>query len=195
MRRFGLLCGFMGLLIGTPGYGQPPAKVTRAPPERVDPRELRNERDRIVAVTGESIRDFVETYGEDAVVAIANCSQDVARKLGDFPGWKTFPCPGNLLKAIGQPNHGDDVAMWALTHADELSDRDYFDAFVSEPLSYALSLKKLSEGAANVQRFRAALETAKANRQASERNKLIFFCALMAGGIFIVRWWKREGTF
>jgi hypothetical protein len=155
----------------------------------------RNARDRVIAANGESVRNLVETYGEAAVAALSRCSRDVAVKLGRFPAWETFPRPADLLRTIGQPNHGDDVATWALAHAKELADPDCFDAYLSDPLSYALSLKKLGDGATRVRDFRAALATAKADREVGEKVKLLLLGGGVLGVVWFVRHLKRQRGF
>ena len=66
-------------LLGQSGHRRPPtgpyAPEVKPPP---DPRELRAARERAVATVGPGGRDFVETYGEDAVAAIFACSQPAA---------------------------------------------------------------------------------------------------------------------
>ena len=74
-----------------------------------------------------------------------------------------LPRPRALLGVIGQQGNGDAVARFAINHAGELTDADRFDAFLAEPLEYALDLKQLAEGAAEMQarrRYSAARITA-----------------------------------
>src|SRR5260370_17756963 len=58
--------------------------------------------------------------------------------------------PRALLGVIAQPRHGDDVALFAIRHAGQLTDPDCFDAYLLNPLEYAMGLKQLSAGAAEV---------------------------------------------
>jgi len=63
---------------------------------------------------------------------------------------------------IAQPRHGDDVARFAIYHSRELSDVDSFNAYLISPLDYALGLKPLAAGAAEVRARRlnqAAMKT------------------------------------
>ena len=110
-------------------------------------------REKAVAAVGPNARDFVETQGDEAVAAIFACSRPVAVKLAEFHAsgeMAKLPRPRDLLRVIAQPRHGDDVALWAIHHAGELSDTDSFDAYLISPLEYALGLKRLAAGAAEV---------------------------------------------
>jgi hypothetical protein len=116
-----------------------------------DPRLRRAHREQAVANVGPKARDFVEAQGDEAVAAIFACSRPVALKLAEFHSsgeLGKLPRPRDLLYVIAQPGHGDDVALWAIGHARELSDVDSFDAYVISPLDYALGLKALATGAA-----------------------------------------------
>ena len=101
-----------------------------------DPRVRRAYREQAVAVVGPIARDFVETHGEEAVAAIFACSRPVAVKLAEFHAsgeLGKLPRPRDLLRVIAQPRHGDDVALWAIHHARELTDMDSFDAYLHQP--------------------------------------------------------------
>jgi hypothetical protein len=122
-----------------------------------DPRLRRAYREKAVAEVGPIARDFVETWGDEAVIALFACSRPVAVMLAEFHasgGMAKFPRPRDLLCVIAQPGHGDDVAVWAMYHAGELADVDSYNAFLISPLDYALGLKKLSAGAAEVRAYR-----------------------------------------
>ena len=105
-------------------------------------------------------RAAVEKYGEDFVAAVSVCSPDVAAKLADFAvspvGLARLPRPGEFLRMLGLAQHGDDVAVWAIQHVEELSDVDQFGAFMLAPLDYALGLQSLSAGAAQYRANRLA---------------------------------------
>jgi len=119
----------------------------------LDPRVRRDWREKAVAAVGPTARDFVETQGDEAVTAIFACSRPVAVKLVEFYSsgkMGKLPRPRALLYVISQPRHGDDVALWAIYHAGELTDADSFDAYLRSPLDYALGLKQLAAGAAEV---------------------------------------------
>jgi hypothetical protein len=116
-----------------------------------DPRLRRAYREKAVGIVGTEARDFVESMGDEAVAAIFACSKPVAIKLAAFHmsgDMGKLPRPRDLLRVIAQRQHGDDVALWAMRHAGELTDTDSFDAYLNNPLDYALGLKKLEAGAA-----------------------------------------------
>jgi hypothetical protein len=122
-----------------------------------DPRVRRAQREQAVAAIGDVARDFVETHGDEAVACIFACSTPVAVKLAEFHAageMAKFPRPRDLLRVIAQPRHCDDVALWAMQHARELTDRDCFDAYLLSPLEYALGLKSLAAGAAEARAWR-----------------------------------------
>jgi hypothetical protein len=122
-----------------------------------DPRLRRAYREKAVAEVGPIARDFVETMGDEAVAAIFACSRPVAVMLAEFyasGGMGKLPRPRGLLYVIAQPRHGDDVAVWAIRHAGELADADSFDAYLISPLDYAMGLKPLAAGAAEVRERR-----------------------------------------
>lgn len=124
-----------------------------------DPRVRRALREQAVAYAGPAAREFVESQGDDAVAALLACSQPVARKLAEaHTSLSKTPKPRELFKAIATA--GDDAALWALQHHQtELMDVDNTDAFCSEPLQYALGLKPISEGGAQVRARRLAAQT------------------------------------
>jgi hypothetical protein len=132
-------------------YGNRFNPYVRPAEASADPRIRRAYREQAVAAVGPGARDFVETHGDEAVAAIFACSKPVAVKLAEFHACGELgklPRPRDLLRVIAQPRHGDDVALWAIYHARELSDTDSFDAYVLSPLEYALGLKQLAAGAA-----------------------------------------------
>jgi hypothetical protein len=131
-------------------YGQPlnPYSLRTA-----DPRSRRANRERAVSLLGPKARNFVEMEGDEAVAAIFTCSREAAAKLVAFYAsgrLDKLPRPRDLLRVIAQPRHGDDVALWAMEHAGELADPDSFDAYVMTPLEYAMELKDLELGAAEM---------------------------------------------
>ena len=136
-----------------------------------DPRVRRAYREKAVATVGPNARDFVETQGDEAVAAIFACSRPVAVKLAEFHAsgeMGKLPRPRDLLRVIAQPRHGDDVALWAIHHAGELTDTDSFDAYLISPLDYALGLKQLAAGAAEARARRlnqAAMTTTPGGRR------------------------------
>ena len=192
------------VVLGQSPRQRPPSRSRASATQRTpDPRELRAARERAVAVVGATGRDFVETYGEDAVAAIGACSQSVALQLVEFHiagGLCKLPRPHDLVRAIGKPKHGDEVASWAMAHAGELAAADYFDAYLLEPLSYALALKKLEDGAAAVRERRRAVLAYQARRAewhetVSHRGRL--FClgvGVTAVGLLVVWRYRQRHT-
>lgn len=176
------------------GPDAPP--VTPAP----DPRELRAARERAVEKVGAGGREFVETYGEDAVAAICVCSRTVSLQLVEFHssgGLGKLPRPRELLRVVGKPNHGDDVASWAIAHAGELADVDRFEAYLRDPLSYALALKKLDDGAAEVGRFRRYVsdyqaQTAQWASRSSHGWRILGLGGGVTAIVLLLRWRKRQ---
>ncbi len=154
-----------------PRSSSPPKSQPATPSP--DPRQQRAERERAVALVGDRGREFVETFGEDAVAAIFGCSQSVAFQLVEFHvsgGLAKFPRPRDLLRIIAKPKHGDEVASWAILHAKELADADRFEAYLTDPLPYAFALKKLDDAVAEVRNRRQAAQNyykALAENQAS----------------------------
>ncbi len=133
-----------------------------------DPRVRRANRERAVAVVGPCAREFVEALGDDAVAALFACSKPVAVKLAKFHDsgeLGKLSKPRDLLYVIAQPRHGDDVALWAIQHAGELNDLDCFDAFLLNPLEYALNLKQLAAGANEVRASRLTAAAAMSSWQ------------------------------
>jgi len=176
------------------GYGSNPNA------SGVDPRVRRAYRERAVAIIGPTptARDFVETQGDEAVVAIFACSRPVAVKLVEFYAsgeLGKLPRPCDLLRVIAQPRHGDDVARWAIAHAGELADTDSFDAYLLSPLDYALGLRQLETGAAEARARRlnmAAMATRSGAPPLSQDEKLALFGGAGLLLIVLVVWWRRR---
>jgi hypothetical protein len=162
-----------------------------------DPRVRRANRERAVALVGPTARDFVETYGDEAVAAIFACSGPVALKLAQFHNsgeLRKLPRPLGLLNVIAHPGHGDDMALWAIRHARELNDVDSFDAFLFNPLDYALGLRQLETGAAEARARRLSHAATKTRSWAalSADEKLAVAGGvglLVVGGILL---WRRK---
>jgi hypothetical protein len=165
-------------------------------PPGTDPRAQRARRESAVARVGSYSRDFVETYGDEAVAAIFACSKAVAVKLVEFHvsgEMGKLPRPHDLLRAIAQPRHGDDVALWAIHHARELTDTDSFVAYLASPLEYALGLKQLQTGAAEVRARRlnqSAITTTPGVASLSSNGRLgIAVVVLVIVGLLL---WRRR---
>jgi hypothetical protein len=174
-------------------YGNAPHPYQPA----ADPRARRANRERAVDAVGPITRDFVETHGDEAVAAIFACSKPVAEKLAEFFAsgeMSKLPRPRSLLYVIAQPRHGDDVALWAMQHVGELADPDSFDAYLLSPLDYALDLKQLNAGAAEM-RARRLHQAAMTKVPLSTDEKL----ALLGGiGFFVIVgilvWRRRQAS-
>jgi hypothetical protein len=199
-RGLALNCALCFLLTASPSglFAQFNPNANRFNPfAQPDPRVRRAYREKAVAVVGQRARDFVETHGDEAVVAIFGCSKAVASKLVDFHEsgeLATLPRPRDLLRTIGQPGHGNDVARWAMHHAEELADADNFDAFLMTPLDYSLGLKDLATGAAELRSRRLHLAAMTTPLPVDER-------LVIAGGagvvviILILLWRRRQSRF
>jgi len=165
----------------------------------LDPRVRRAWREKAVAKVGPNARDFVEKQGDDAVAAIFACSRPVAVQLVEFYSsgeLGKLPLPRGLLAVIADPRHGDDVALWAIYHARELSDTDSFDAYLRSPLDYALGLKKLATGVAEARARRlnqAATTAATWEVPLSDDEKLgiVGVAGLVIAGFLL---WRRRGS-
>jgi hypothetical protein len=136
-----------------------------------DPRTKRSLREKAVTAAGPVARSLVETYGEPAVFAIFECTRPTAAKLAQFNAegkLSRFPRPELVLWEIGRPKHGDAVALFAMHHCDELADETRFRLFLSDSLTYSLSLKSLDSGvaeySARVTQYRRQQEAADKDR-------------------------------
>jgi hypothetical protein len=158
MKRYVIFCNALCLLLAIPSAGLAqfsPKTNSDAFESSSDPRARRANREKAVSMVGPSARDFVETYGDEAVAVIFGCSKAVGVKLVEFHAsgeLAKLPRPRDLLRVIADKRHRDDVALWAIAHAGELIDPDCFDAYLYSPLEYAMGLKQIQTGAAS---FRA----------------------------------------
>jgi hypothetical protein len=161
------------------------------------PRVRRANREQAVAAVGPIARGLVETYGEEAVAAIFACSKPVAVKLAEFYAsgeMEKLSRPRGLLYAIAQPGHGDDVALFAIDHARELGDLEKFDAYMINPLDYALGLKNLEVSAAEL-RSRRSNQATIMPRALSADEKLAVVgvgCLIILAGLIL--WQRRQSA-
>lgn len=177
-------------------YGNRPQGYAPGAEPVVDPRTRRANREKAVAIVGSNAHDFVETQGDEAVAAIFTCSKPVAEKLVEFHisgGLAKLPRPRELLRIIAQPRHGDDVAVWAIDHADELGDADSFYAYLSSPLDYALGLKQLAAGAAELQARRSHQTEVTATRPPGQGLTMLVGVGLLSF-VGIVLWRHRQSS-
>ena len=118
-----LLCG---LALGMTGELAAQTHVPR------DPLIRRAWREKAVAYVGQEARGFVESpLGDEAAAALLVLSKPAAAKLVGFYNsgiLQQLPQPGNLLWVIYQ-QHDDAVALWAIGHAQELSEPDNMTAY------------------------------------------------------------------
>jgi len=178
------------------------------PQQQNDPRVRRAWREQAVAYAGPGSRSFIETMGEPAVAAIAACSRNGARKLVEFHASGSLgklPRPSDLLWVIGQPRHGDDVALWAIDHSKELTDIDQFNAFIASPLEYTLKLKPLETGGAECRAQRLQAQAAATPVQPVRvqavpvqnvigvDGRLLVFVFGVAGIVALLIWKQRQG--
>jgi hypothetical protein len=204
MMRWIVMSSVLSFLLARPPClpGQGRVNGYRADPyrpvEHTDPRLQRAQREQAVAAVGPVARDLVEMHGADGVLALFACSQPVAVRLAQFHQsgeLAKLPRPRDLLRVIAQPRHGDDVALWAIDHAGELADTDSFDAYLINPLEYALGLKPLAEGAAQARARRlhqASAPTEFLSREMSSDAKLAIALGLGLLIILALVLWKRK---
>jgi len=152
-----------------------------------DPHARRQWREDAVAHVGQDARPMVETH-ELAARALLACSYSTANDLvaafnrGDL---SKLPSLDYLLAAIVRSNDGEAVAVFAIGHLKELEDIDHFNAFMGNPVEYALGLKDLAAGAAEVR-------AARLRRQAwatplGDGRMVLFWGVVLAGIGFLIR--------
>jgi hypothetical protein len=184
-----LTVGALCFLVAPPVHGQSHPYGGRNDPYAAhpDPRVRRAHRERAVAAVGPVARDLVETHGDEAVAALFACPKPVAVRLAEWHAASELgklPRPRDLLRVIAMPQHGGDVALWAMQHAGELTDVDSFDAYLFNPLEYALGLKPLAAGAAEARARR--LSQAAAATPAAAPPWTHQQLALAGGGLLLV---------
>jgi hypothetical protein len=141
------------VLVGFPApelFGQMIARGV-AVPSSADPRQRRYLRENAVAWAGPAARSLVESAcGDEAAVALLRCSRGAARRLAAFHvSGELAKLPSrDLLLAIGHPNGGDAICLYAIKHANELIDPVCWEVFMEAPLEFALGLRQLPAAAA-----------------------------------------------
>jgi hypothetical protein len=141
-------------------------------------------REKAVARAGPAARPLVEGFGEEAVGAIFACSPATARKLAEWNaagGLNRMPRPVQMLTAIRF--HGDAVANFAMRHQD-LEDVRRFDVFMSDPMTYAMSLKTLDAGVIDQERRRLQLH--------HQHTVDLLIAIGVLGGLFLLIWKFRD---
>ncbi len=132
-------------------HGQPVVPNTPGMQSPYDAKAKRAAREAVVKKLGPSSRDFIEAHGEPAVAACNACSPAGGTKLASFHAsgdLDRLPAPAQLLAVIGNFRGGDDVVHFAVAHVDELQDRERFNVFLADPMTFSLSLKSLDRGVA-----------------------------------------------
>jgi hypothetical protein len=166
------------------------------PGQAENARMLRMRREQAVAYVGPVARGLVETYGEEAVSALAMCSPAMGKKLADWFNAGQLdgqiPRPAAVLAAIGSPGAGDAVAWWCMQHASELQDIDACDAFLIDPVSYALHVKTLEAGAAQKRAFRLGAENGAPNGNAKNVDPYIAIAGSAFALVVVAVWWRRR---
>lgn len=193
------LAGVMGFLLAAPSPAlmaqfNPYGKSSNSDTAGNEARARRAERERAVAKVGPEARDLVETHGDEAVAAIFTCSKAVGVKLAAFHSsgeLGKLPRPRDLLRVIAKPGNGDDVALWAIHHVRELADLDFFDAYLHNPLDYALGLKELAAGAAE-SRARRLQVTTQTPSTVSRDEKILIAVGLGIFAILAFFAWRRK---
>lgn len=114
-------------------------------------RNRRATREKAVAHAGPSARPLVECeFGDDAARALLNCTKDTATRLAESHaagGFARVVRAREIFGVIARQKTGDEVGQWVMEHAGELTDPDAVAAFIEEPITYVLALKKLSVAA------------------------------------------------
>lgn len=154
-----------------------------------NPYERRWLREQAVAYAGPQARAFVES-GDEASPALLACSPSGAAKLVQFHAsgaLDRLPRPADLLRVIAMC--GDDVLLFAIQRAKALEEPDAFSAFIQAPLDYALGLKELEQGAAEVRAAKLSYYAAAQNRQWNSKHLALFAGIAAIAGLVI---WRRR---
>ena len=191
LAKAGLALWIITMASGSSVEGQFNPYVPRPPN---DARMRRLMRERAVVYAGPRSRDFVECMGEDAVAAMFACSPYGAWRLAEFHncgGLARLPRPHDLLRVIAQPNHGDDVALFAIANAPMLSEPEYFNVFLATPLEYALALKDL-DAQVRARRQGAPPGGMAVGSLENLDSRWIVGAAGALGIVGLLIWWKRR---
>jgi hypothetical protein len=189
MKRL-MLTLLVGICLAPELCGQSPSfKRPASPPEKpIDRRALR---ELAVHHAGTSSRSLVESvYGDEAALALLNCSGKTASRLVEFHnsgGLSRVCCPRELLLCVAGPDLGDAICRYVVEHEEELADRDCCEAFLSKPQEFVLNLKKLSDAAKERRDRRNPMQWL-SNPSSIPNNVREWACSLALGviGILIV---------
>src|SRR5262249_32890989 len=91
---------------------------------------------------------------------------------------------------VSKPNHGDDVARFAIRHDAELMDVDAFESYLLQPLDHCLRLKTLQQGGAEVRARRLAAETPQPPWQDGKNIAIGGLCVAFV--VLLVRAWRNR---
>ncbi len=160
-------------------------------PHAPDPRLRRAIREQAVVWAGPKSRELVET-GDEAALALLACSPSGARNLVQFHASGALgelPRPPDLLRVVSMT--GDEALFFAIQHTEELRDKDMFDAYLFAPLDYALGLKKLDQGAAEVRAGKLAYFEARSPPWSMRT--ISFWGGIVAiAGLLVWRWRRNS---
>jgi|SRR5579884_1563275 len=165
------------LLLPLPAHGQG------------NPYQRRAIREQAVAYAGPQARAFVET-DDVASLALLAVSPSGAQKLVEFHssgGLGKLPRPPDLLRCIAA--YGDDMLLFIIRHAKELEEPNVCDAFLLSPAEYALGLKPLEQGAAEVKAAKLSYYAAAQNRGWNSKHLALFAGIAAIAGLVI---WRRR---
>jgi hypothetical protein len=165
-------------------------------------RNRRATREKAVSHAGPAARVLVECdYGDDGARALLNCSPETASRLAEFHasgGFTKVPRANEVFGVIARQRSGDEIAQWVIEHANELTDPDAVSAFLAEPITFVLSLKKLSAVVAE-KRARDAEKPASTDAPsrpwltASDKQALFGLVAVVGLIVFWI-WWRRRAA-
>jgi hypothetical protein len=167
---------------------------------------LRSTRESAVAHCGLTIaaRNLVESeeFGNEAAKAILNCSRESGSRLAEFfqsGGLSKLARPKELLVLISQQSDADDIVKWIIDHQSDLTDKDAVDAFIEEPTTFVLSLRKIATAAQERKAKRLENDAERSGfgwsigKPTASDRRTITGCAIIAGLVVLARWlWKRK---
>jgi hypothetical protein len=171
----------LALCIAQPAWGQ---KVP------TDPRERRALRENAVFRVGDDARALVESdWGDESALALLKVSRVNAAKLVACHASGSLSRtnrPKEILLAVAR--HGDDVCEYVTGHADELADMDCCEAFVSDPLTFALGLQKVQSAGQERKSRRLSVPSEMTVHDPTMRNIVIgVVVVVVIGGIWLKR--------
>ena len=186
------------VLFGSPAYGQFNSGKT----SETEALRLRAARESAVAHCRSSTaaRNLVESdeFGDEAAKAILNCSRESGCRLAEFyesGGLSKCSKPKELLVLISKQGNADDIVAWIISHQSDLTDRDAVDAFLNEPMTFVLSLRKISTAAQErkAKRLEEPTESRWVLPKITESDRRgIFVIAVIVGFIWFLIWYRKR---